>query len=138
MIRRPPRSTRTDTLFPYTTLFRSELGQSAFLLGIAAADVRVDAGEPALLDSLGLPLFGPETHWHKWLRLLPFGEAEHAPAFVKRHGVAENPYRRIVPRVGQRLEARNPHPVGARNQHRRHGVPDADKMNGRKARSDHA
>src|SRR3546814_17255632 len=26
MIRRPPRSTRTDTLFPYTTLFRSEYG----------------------------------------------------------------------------------------------------------------
>src|SRR3546814_4114180 len=28
MIRRPPRSTRTDTLFPYTTLFRS-VGQAA-------------------------------------------------------------------------------------------------------------
>src|SRR3546814_7180634 len=27
MIRRPPRSTRTDTLFPYTTLFRSAVGQ---------------------------------------------------------------------------------------------------------------
>src|SRR3546814_14928992 len=26
MIRRPPRSTRTDTLFPYTTLFRSHRG----------------------------------------------------------------------------------------------------------------
>src|SRR3546814_6076383 len=26
MIRRPPRSTRTDTLFPYTTLFRSRAG----------------------------------------------------------------------------------------------------------------
>src|SRR3546814_5036412 len=26
MFRRPPRSTRTDTLFPYTTLFRSPLG----------------------------------------------------------------------------------------------------------------
>src|SRR3546814_1512638 len=26
MIRRPPRSTRTDTLFPYTTLFRSKSG----------------------------------------------------------------------------------------------------------------
>src|SRR3546814_1089042 len=26
MIRRPPRSTRTDTLFPYTTLFRSPMG----------------------------------------------------------------------------------------------------------------
>src|SRR3546814_3490968 len=25
MLRRPPRSTRTDTLFPYTTLFRSRL-----------------------------------------------------------------------------------------------------------------
>src|SRR3546814_1156696 len=30
MIRRPPRSTRTDTLFPYTTRFRS-LAQNAFL-----------------------------------------------------------------------------------------------------------
>src|SRR3546814_11789129 len=28
MIRRPPRSTRTDTLFPYTTLFRSHGGRS--------------------------------------------------------------------------------------------------------------
>src|SRR3546814_11251645 len=27
MIRRPPRSTRTDTLFPYTTLFRSGVGE---------------------------------------------------------------------------------------------------------------
>src|SRR3546814_20402476 len=36
MIRRPPRSTRTDTLFPYTTLFRSDafpifLGESTTL-----------------------------------------------------------------------------------------------------------
>src|SRR3546814_16197524 len=30
MIRRPPRSTRTDTLFPYTTLFRSAGGCIAF------------------------------------------------------------------------------------------------------------
>src|SRR3546814_7423346 len=29
MIRRPPRSTRTDTLFPYTTLFRSHRSQHA-------------------------------------------------------------------------------------------------------------
>src|SRR3546814_4541162 len=27
MIRRPPRSTRTDTLFPYTTLFRSQVAE---------------------------------------------------------------------------------------------------------------
>src|SRR3546814_5205246 len=31
MIRRPPRSTRTDTLFPYTTLFRSNGGRAAKL-----------------------------------------------------------------------------------------------------------
>src|SRR3546814_16061481 len=29
MIRRPPRSTRTDTLFPYTTLFRSSSGENS-------------------------------------------------------------------------------------------------------------
>src|SRR3546814_7820716 len=33
MIRRPPRSTRTDTLFPYTTLFRSNEGQYRRLRG---------------------------------------------------------------------------------------------------------
>src|SRR3546814_7664277 len=33
MIRRPPRYTRTDTLFPYTTLFRSELDRRADVLG---------------------------------------------------------------------------------------------------------
>src|SRR3546814_11757394 len=32
MIRRPPRSTRTDTLFPYTTLFRSQSGAQRGLL----------------------------------------------------------------------------------------------------------
>src|SRR3546814_8250978 len=32
MIRRPPRSTRTDTLFPYTTLFRSAAGDVKGLL----------------------------------------------------------------------------------------------------------
>src|SRR3546814_5807054 len=31
MIRRPPRSTRTDTLFPYTTLFRSRVGRVQLL-----------------------------------------------------------------------------------------------------------
>src|SRR3546814_8084608 len=33
MIRRPPRSTRTDTLFPYTTLFRSARVAGAVLRG---------------------------------------------------------------------------------------------------------
>src|SRR3546814_3373097 len=33
MRRRPPRSTRTDTLFPYTTLFRSEMAKQALADG---------------------------------------------------------------------------------------------------------
>src|SRR3546814_20020541 len=40
MIRRPPRSTRTDTLFPYTTLFRSHLSADARVLDhVALAQV---------------------------------------------------------------------------------------------------
>src|SRR3546814_5327459 len=42
MIRRPPRSTRTDTLFPYTTLFRSvALGDKRIVLvdGVATGGV---------------------------------------------------------------------------------------------------
>src|SRR3546814_5419085 len=34
MIRRPPRSTRTDTLFPYTTLFRSQGEHCGTNLGV--------------------------------------------------------------------------------------------------------
>src|SRR3546814_3754271 len=39
MIRRPPRSTRTDTLFPYTTLFRSD--DAAGVLGRAGVAGRL-------------------------------------------------------------------------------------------------
>src|SRR3546814_15274508 len=39
MIRRPPRSTRTDTLFPYTTLFRSGLGDVGERLAVVAEQV---------------------------------------------------------------------------------------------------
>src|SRR3546814_9260968 len=39
MIRRPPISTRTDTLFPYTTLFRSKVGDVRILV-IGATGVR--------------------------------------------------------------------------------------------------
>src|SRR3546814_10814156 len=46
MIRRPPRSTRTDTLFPYTTLFRS---------GRAANRIFAD-GASAVFSSAGTPL----------------------------------------------------------------------------------
>src|SRR3546814_14335181 len=38
MIRRPPRSTRTDTLFPYTTLFRSPDGRRHTFAGLYRVD----------------------------------------------------------------------------------------------------
>src|SRR3546814_7082418 len=47
MIRRPPRSKRTDTLFPYTTLFRSRTG------GSASADGRGDLDGPAQRQRVG-------------------------------------------------------------------------------------
>src|SRR3546814_515440 len=39
MIRRPPRSTRTDTLFPYTTLFRAKLPASFAHLDAAREEI---------------------------------------------------------------------------------------------------
>src|SRR3546814_9544452 len=44
MIRRPPRSTRTDTLFPYTTLFRSGGGQDDALGQQAAVALHAREG----------------------------------------------------------------------------------------------
>src|SRR3546814_6738614 len=52
MIRRPPRATRTDTLFPYTTLFRSSWGNR-----------RKKARLAARVDCLG-HLLGPLQRTH--------------------------------------------------------------------------
>src|SRR3546814_8038439 len=49
MIRRPPRSTRTDTLFPYTTLFRSS--QASGATTVAETPVRRSAPPAAPRDS---------------------------------------------------------------------------------------
>src|SRR3546814_17173242 len=51
MIRRPPRSTRTDTLFPYTTRFRSRVGtgkaQAAAFRLLPAVPLAADAARHA-------------------------------------------------------------------------------------------
>src|SRR3546814_7790473 len=53
MIRRPPRSTRTDTLFPYTTLFRSQglLGRPAIRRSKESRRAGRDAKEPRMSSS---------------------------------------------------------------------------------------
>src|SRR3546814_2450928 len=62
MIRRPPRSTRTDTLFPYTTLFRSSyaadfesMGRANFTLSWAYTKTKITraAETPAALLAYG-------------------------------------------------------------------------------------
>src|SRR3546814_3451467 len=54
MIRPPPRSTRTDTLFPSTTLFRSGSGR---LPGFLALGGEADVGRPEACDK-GVDLVG--------------------------------------------------------------------------------
>src|SRR3546814_1084274 len=56
MIRRPPRSTRTDTLLPYTTLFRSQpvAGDVAYLFGRGRLDVAQHVLVAVRLAGVGL------------------------------------------------------------------------------------
>src|SRR3546814_12978936 len=61
MIRRPPRSTRTDTLFPYTTLFRSadsKIPLHPSALSEDAASFLPDQVRPALLWTIDLDAIG--------------------------------------------------------------------------------
>src|SRR3546814_20974081 len=57
MIRRPPRSTRTDTLFPYTTLFRSEGVHLLVAVGVGQPRAGAEAGglaDEVLVEHPGL------------------------------------------------------------------------------------
>src|SRR3546814_20479249 len=71
MIRRPPRSTRTDTLFPYTTLFRSKADEWANpsflvrarpLVGDAKVRVKWAAGDPETRALNGSDANGPFSY----------------------------------------------------------------------------
>src|SRR3546814_20468268 len=60
MIRRPPRSTRTDTLFPYTTLFRSRtvsIARASFLAHSRQRFERTKYGRSSLTDARMTPPF---------------------------------------------------------------------------------
>src|SRR3546814_13631988 len=62
MIRRPPRSTRTDTLFPYTTLFRSYLAGA-------------DRGEVALPRVVGWRRDATTFPVELWVQTLNFDQS---------------------------------------------------------------
>src|SRR3546814_12786563 len=81
MIRRPPRSTRTDTLFPYTTLFRSRWLHR----GTGATDnekIQAGAGYPA-----PAAIFAP----HLWRRLVWGRHVEVEVFRLRRVGDADEP-----------------------------------------------
>src|SRR3546814_3645955 len=107
MIRRPPRSTRTDTLFPYTTLFRSQASYSGLSAGVIAPDSGV-------VVILGLLKESPAT------RLIPPPGSECEKSEVS--GMA-----RATPLRAIRLRRRIPRP-------RRHSRPrSAPPRRGRRA-----
>src|SRR3546814_1809319 len=68
MIRRPPRSTRTDTLFPYTTLFRSISPYNSY----RTADGFVVLNAPG------------DHHFHAMLRVIGREDLQDDPRFVSR------------------------------------------------------
>src|SRR3546814_6287413 len=73
MIRRPPRSTRPDTLFPYTTLFRSPAEAG----GLSLDPIDFEAPQPA-------PPSAPEPP------PAPVAETPAAPAHAPAHGQARS------------------------------------------------
>src|SRR3546814_4245025 len=82
MIRRPPRSTRTDTLFPYTTLFRSRPGPAG-----PEDDVEIEHPWPPAADGAT-----PELALDLLQLAQQFGRAE--VRFHQRRGIREIPPRR--------------------------------------------
>src|SRR3546814_1854640 len=92
MIRRPPRSTRTDTLFPYTTLFRSRNAEA--VQGIARGDpahlltqhLGFGRRQPAAAIGLGPIGDGPAARAHRvhplFLRRRELGLVAPAPTHI--------------------------------------------------------
>src|SRR3546814_5339380 len=79
MIRRPPRSTRTDTLFPYTTLFRSSIEVAQIARSISRAlGLNEDLAEAvALAHDLGHTCFGHAGEDALKQAMAPYGGFDH-------------------------------------------------------------
>src|SRR3546814_16203783 len=108
MIRRPPRSTRTDTLFPYTTLFRSYEKLLAWTLDSSKQQrvrARYDA-VPSKLAYLGVPLALAGAYIlfsvYSYFQPVPAGQEGPNPAI---HFLLLTPFMAIVtflaPKIGR-------------------------------------
>src|SRR3546814_10202570 len=113
MLRRPPRSTRTDTLFPYTTLFRSGLGKAVGFDQGHAGDLLPAFGNRALYCHAAAEA---EVHARK-IDLIKTGRVEQAveQGIYPGDGGKRDLLQRLdetghVARIGdQMVEAANPH-----------------------------
>src|SRR3546814_11869332 len=105
MIRRPPRSTRTDTLFPYTTLFRS-----VKVPPVATADPSVSSITVKGMSASKASLFGETAdpkarrRYAAALRGLDHRMAVHLPA-DEPAGPSDRPVQDVLDRKSTRLNS---------------------------------
>src|SRR3546814_15862076 len=91
MIRRPPRSTRTDTLFPYTTLFRSRWHRRRLLRGHGPSGRAPCHGRPRSLSPGGqrLGLERREHHRRRGLLRLERNDLDRHPIVHGQEGAQQ-------------------------------------------------
>src|SRR3546814_1998246 len=114
MLRQPPSSTRTDTLFPYTTLFRSAPSRGYGFVAPSSLYAQVELNDPAIRTRRNRTRIRPDCRR---------GGAE--PRLCVRHEdarVADPRIRRSVLLASARGR-RDPDPDEARPQDHHHGAP---------------
>src|SRR3546814_3190458 len=108
MIRRPPKSTRTDTLFPYTTLFRSISRRawfSRFCRGDAASFLRMTEGgtKPAAIEAFSRKTSSQwcstrsEEHTSELQSLMRISYAVFCLKKKKKHNMHNYPHKNSLP-----------------------------------------
>src|SRR3546814_20413027 len=85
MRRRPPRSTRTDTLFPYTTLFRSD--RPAMVARSRAVAAQLNKGVTDLLKKNGVKVFTGHARLHGGGAVAVTGEGGGTQVLLAAHTV---------------------------------------------------
>src|SRR3546814_20682617 len=103
MIRRPPRSTRTDTLFPYTTLFRSTVDLSGLpLIQLPKKQFNISATQTINLPSGELQINAGYSYVGSQ-HFFASRAADAQPDAIKEQYAAENRLGRIPRSEGRRV-----------------------------------
>src|SRR3546814_10146066 len=111
MIRRPPRSTRTDTLFPYTTLFRSLAHHPGFVVaGDVAGELQTGVGSESPdqflrlagldQDAVGIVVVhSSRTFAHLHLAVIKSGRGEYPLLILGHHSLFRSAMHTAVPEL---------------------------------------